>query len=109
MGEVTFVTRRNTLEIDRVHKSLELKRPKHTIELRPHATIAIGGPSLVTNTFTQPTPSALWTVTHNLGRKPMITLKTLGTTIIEGQIDYVSDDEFTVTFNTPQAGQALYV
>lgn len=103
MGEITVVTRRN---------SIELTRPQYVLELRPRATINTGGtlgPSVVTNTFTQLSPLAVWTVNHNLNRKPVVTLKTLGTTVIEGQIDHISDDQFTVSFNTPQAGQALFI
>lgn len=65
-----------------------------------------GGTSFV---FTQSTPLTVWTVNHNLGRFPLIRLKTLGTAEIEGQIAHVSANQFTVTFNTAQAGQALYI
>ena len=87
---------------------------RQVLVVRPGVTINTGAPAdsggtVVTNTFTQLTPLTVWTVTHNLGRKPGITLKTLGTTVIEGQIDHISDDQFTVTFNTPQAGQALFI
>lgn len=66
-----------------------------------------GGASV--NVFTQPTPASVWTVNHDLGYYPVIRLKTLGTAEIEGEINHVSVNQFTVTLNTPQAGQALYL
>jgi len=65
-----------------------------------------GGTSFV---FTQATPQLVWSVSHNLGRYPIIRLKTLGTAEIEGQITHLSVNQFTVTFNTAQAGQAIYI
>jgi hypothetical protein len=87
---------------------------RQVLVVRPGVTINTGAPAgptgaVVTNTFTQITPLAIWSVTHGLGRKPSVTLKTLGTTVIYGQIDHLSDDQFTVTFNIPQAGQALFI
>lgn len=58
--------------------------------------------------FTQATPALSWSVSHNLGRVPSVVLKTLGSAEIEGQIDHISANQFIVSFNTPQAGQAIY-
>lgn len=58
--------------------------------------------------FTQAVPALLWSVSHNLGRVPPVLLKTLGSAEIEGQIDHLSDNQFIVSFNSPQAGQAIY-
>lgn len=66
---------------------------------------ASGGDPVV---FEQPTPSLSWSVSHNLGRVPAVLLKSLGSSEIEGQIDHLSDNQFIVTFNSPQAGQAIY-
>ncbi len=77
------------------------------------SAVGVQGPaglgSAVVTTFTQPTPSSFWTVNHALGYFPIVRLKTLGTAEIEGEINHVSENQFTVTLNSPMAGQALYI
>ena len=68
-----------------------------------------GPPGAAATTFTQTTPATVWTVSHNLGHYPIVRLKTLGTQEIEGEITHLSVNQFTVTFNTAQAGQAIYI
>ena len=70
--------------------------------------ITVAGSGTVPITFTQPTPTTTWSVSHNLGRYPIIQLKTLGTAEIHGEISHVSVNQFLVLFNNPQAGQAIY-
>lgn len=89
--------------------NVAIGQSRYRIIIRPALTIDNGGGSANVNVFTQPTPSTLWTVTHGLGRYPIVRLKTLGTAEIEGEINHVTVDQFTVTLNSPMAGQALYV
>ena len=81
-----------------------------TLELNTGPTTISGGSGgSNVNTFTQSTPVSVWNINHNLGRYPIVRLKTLGTTEIEGEINHLSVNQFTVTFNAPQAGQAIYI
>ncbi len=70
--------------------------------------ITIAGGTTAPTTFTQPTPATTWSVSHNLGRYPIVRLKTLGTAEIYGEVSHISVNQFLVLFNNPQAGQALY-
>lgn len=57
--------------------------------------------------FTQSSPSATWTINHNLGyHPPLIELTTLGYLQIEGQVQHVSVNQTVVNFNSAIAGYA---
>ena len=64
--------------------------------------------SLVGGQFThdQMTPSAVWTITHNLGFFPNVTAFDSAGTEIIGQIDHVSQNSMTITFSSSNAGKA---
>lgn len=102
MAKVELITRRVQVGIGVSRKVLQV-RPAATINNGPVTIIGSAA-----GAFTQPTPLLVWNVVHNLGRFPVVMLKTLGTTVVEGEINHVSLNEFTVTFNTPLAGQAIY-
>ena len=58
-------------------------------------------------TFTQASPSATWTVNHNLGFRPNVSLITLGGAEVWGEVLHVSANQVLVTFDGPIAGQVL--
>lgn len=55
---------------------------------------------------TQSTPSATWTITHNLGFKPSVELLNTGSQEIDGDVIHVSENVTTVYFTTAVAGFA---
>lgn len=72
--------------------------PSQTINF----VIPVGG----TYTHTQYSASNSWTVNHNLGYKPNVTVVDSAGTIIEGQIDYPSGNTVVLTFSSPFSGNA---
>lgn len=54
----------------------------------------------------QGTPSASWSITHDLGGKPSVTVVDSADTVVVGDIDYVSETEITVTFSGAFSGSA---
>lgn len=58
--------------------------------------------------FVQVSALLSWTVNHNLGWKPQVTILTLGGLEIDAAISHTSDNQFIVTFATAQAGYAIY-
>lgn len=57
-------------------------------------------------TFAQETPADVWTIAHNLGRFPSVTtVDAVGREIV-GAVDYVSENELTITFSAPVSGSA---
>ena len=59
----------------------------------------------VTYTYPVTTAASTWTITHNLGRFPSVTVVDTGGTIINGSVIYNSANQLTVTFF--QGGSAL--
>lgn len=59
-----------------------------------------------TEIFNQVTSSSTWTITHNLERFPSVTIiDSAGGTVI-GDVEYVSNNELTITFSAPFSGTA---
>ena len=48
---------------------------------------------------------AIWTVLHNLGRYPAVTVK-VGADLVMADVVYISLNEVRITFATPQVGTA---
>ena len=46
----------------------------------------------------QTSSSNTWTITHNLGRYPSVTIVDTGNTIVQGGVTYNSVNQLTVTF-----------
>jgi hypothetical protein len=62
-----------------------------------------GGASYV---HTQSTPSATWTINHNLGFIPSTELFNSGSVEIEGEVTHTSVNQTVVSFQTTVAGFA---
>jgi hypothetical protein len=57
--------------------------------------------------FTQDIPATVWTVVHNLNKKPSVTIiDSAGTTVI-GQVDYVNNSTITLMFSSAFSGKAI--
>jgi hypothetical protein len=56
--------------------------------------------------FTQGSPSATWTIVHNLGVFPSVTVVDSGGSVQIGDVLYVSANEITLTFSAAFAGKA---
>ena len=54
----------------------------------------------------QITPSSSWSVTHNLGKKPSVTVIDTGNNEVEGEVVYIDDNSLTINFNSSFAGIA---
>jgi len=55
---------------------------------------------------TQGVPSSSWTIHHNLGFYPNLTVQDSAGTIYEGEISYTNSDSLTVTFSSSFSGTA---
>lgn len=66
-------------------------------------------PAQETMTYTQPTPAKIWTINHNLGRRPvgLVVLNNLGNRVYAGE-NYVDNNTLIITFAKPFSGQAIY-
>lgn len=55
---------------------------------------------------TQATPETSWTINHNLGGKPSVTVVDSADTYVIGEVTYNSTSQVTVSFTTPFSGYA---
>ena len=56
--------------------------------------------------FTQGTPAATWTITHNLGKFPSVSVVDSANTQVYGNVDYINDNSLTLTFTSAFSGKA---
>lgn len=52
-------------------------------------------------------PATVWNITHNLGKKPSVSVVDTAGTVVEGMVDYLgSTSQLKITFNYPFSGYA---
>ena len=56
--------------------------------------------------FEQQSLSALWSINHNLGYHPQVTIQDYGKTTIEGQVTHIDVNNLTVGFSAAISGYA---
>lgn len=59
--------------------------------------------------FVQSTPVSPWVITHGLGKKPIVDIRSVGGVEMIGEVVHVSDNQTNVYFITPQAGTARLI
>lgn len=59
-----------------------------------------------TYVFTQQTASNRWTVNHNLNKYPSVTVVDSGNNVVVGEVEYLSTNALTITFNSAFSGKA---
>ena len=69
----------------------------------------LDGAAVASFEFTQATPTTPWTITHMLGHKPIIDIRSAGGVEMVGDVVHISDNQTNVYFNTPQAGTARLI
>ena len=56
----------------------------------------------------QNTPSANWTASHNLGKKPAVVVVDSADEVVYGEIEYIDDNTITLTFVGAFSGKAYF-
>ena len=57
-------------------------------------------------TYTQASTALVWNITHNLGKNPSVSVADSAGTWVVGQVDYINNNELTITFNAAFQGVA---
>jgi cytoskeletal protein RodZ len=73
----------------------------------PAGEPGLDGDAHQTYVFNQNTPSATWTIEHNLTAYPSVTVIDSAGTYVIGNIEYISNNVLRLTFSAAFAGQAL--
>lgn len=63
-------------------------------------------PSRVAHVYDKNVASNSWTINHNLGFYPNVTVQDSGGSIVEGEISYTNSNSLTVTFQASFSGKA---
>lgn len=84
-----------------------------TVQQPPRELIVLIGPKGAAGEaaslfeFVQSSPLTSWTVNHNLGRYPDVTVLSVGGAEVEASITSTSINQTIIQFTTPFAGRAL--
>ena len=57
--------------------------------------------------YSQTTPASIWTVIHNLGKYPAVTVVDSANTEVVGDIQYIDLNSFRITFSSDFSGKAF--
>lgn len=57
-------------------------------------------------THTQNSPATTWTVTHNLGKRPSVTVTDSAGTVVVGTVQHDSANQLQITFSSAFSGTA---
>jgi hypothetical protein len=77
------------------------------IKFRTPSQIAGDGAD-ATYIHNQAAPLAVWTVTHSLNKKPSVLVVDTADTVVVGQIEYINNNNVTLTFNGSFSGYAYF-
>jgi len=93
--------------------TISIVRSTNTAQVRPFNTAVSPAPAVVNigasfqyYVFNQNSPSATWSITHNLGRRPSVTVVDSAGTVVIGEVTYTSDNALTIQFSAGFSGQA---
>jgi hypothetical protein len=93
--------------LDGLQNSLSILQGTQTdLAAQVAALEAVPGPINTYYNHTQASPAAVWTITHNLGRKPAVTVTDSAGTVVEGEVEFASDSQVILTFSAAFAGYA---
>jgi hypothetical protein len=57
-------------------------------------------------TYTQSAPATVWTINHNLGYRPQVTVVDSANSVVEGDRVYTDANNLVLTFSAPFSGVA---
>lgn len=64
------------------------------------------GATTLSFSFEQQSDSSTWSITHNLGYRPSVTVQDYGKITIEGEIEHLDINNLVVRFSVPVSGYA---
>ena len=56
--------------------------------------------------YTQNQSSKVWEINHNLNKKPSVTVVDSGDNVVVGEVQYIDNNNLTVSFNASFSGNA---
>jgi RNA:NAD 2'-phosphotransferase (TPT1/KptA family) len=84
-------------------------QPTQTISvLDKYSIVGLGTSADKHYVHLQNTPSASWTVTHNLNKRPAVVVVDSAESVVIGEVTYNSDNQVTLTFAGAFSGKAYF-
>ena len=68
--------------------------------------VTVNGESLTSFTHDQTTTANSWTITHNMGKYPSVTIVDSANSYVIGNIEYINSNSLTVSFKNAFKGKA---
>lgn len=96
----------NTLTVGTVEVGARDEAAVTITGVAPNQTINFVIPSASDYVHNQIASSSTWTITHNLGYYPSVTVVDSANNVVVGDVTYVSDNVVTVSFNATFGGKA---
>lgn len=99
---------KSVIELSSVSQVIELITAEASvIEITEAGTQGPPGPAGGSYRHIQSSPLSLWTIAHNLGRRPSVSVTTVGGVgVMEPEVLHLSDNTLTLTFDDPLSGEA---
>ena len=72
----------------------------------PNQVLNLVYPAATRHTHTQGTVSTVWTINHDLGGYPSVTIVDSAKTVVFGEVNYISTTQVVVNFTTAFSGYA---
>jgi hypothetical protein len=105
MSRLSIVDEGGTISIVRAPNTTASVRPFNTAVSPAPAVVNVGS-SFQYFVFNQNSPATTWNITHNLGRRPSVTVVDSAGTVVIGEVTYTSDNALTIQFSAGFSGQA---
>jgi len=93
-----------SLSFDYVNNNLNVTEATNTSQLVNDGES--GNPFISAYTHSQGLPNNVWTINHNLGRRPSVNVADSAGTLMEGAVEYIDENNLTITFNNGFSGEA---
>lgn len=107
---VNLVIDKSTVGLENVDNTSDENKPVSILQQEAIATALNEAKLYVnekTNTFVfrQDEAKDVWMIVHNLHKRPSVSVVDSGDNIVYGEVEYVSDDELTITFSAAFSGK----
>jgi hypothetical protein len=93
---------------DKYTKKIEIISTEtvHTVTLTSRDDSTLSDTIKYAHIHDQGTPSNQWTITHNLGKYPSVTIVDTANSEVIGEVDYLSNNQIKVSFSASFSGKA---
>ena len=85
--------------------SIKVKEPSTSVSVTGVIASTSGDKSF---TYTQGSSSATWNITHNLNKRPSVTVVDSAENVVIGEVRYINDNEVRLTFASGFSGKAYF-